>query len=159
MRVYPDDELARVNNIWLGPPELTLFRARYVAWGIGIVVFLAVFSLARTWFGLGVFVVGWSLVITVLITRWIGSKITHERSASAVATMLIREVTTPRRRTSYIGGAADASTIRITATRPAPRGNNPADPPTEPIPIHQLATTAAGWHQPAHTDQEEHHRG
>lgn len=167
--VQPDDEVYRVNNIWLGPPEMTLFRARYAAWGIGIAVFLATFALAKAWFGLGVFVIGWSLVITVVITRWIGSKIAHERGPAAVATMFIRELTTPRRRTTYTGGAADASAIRTTNTRPTPPTDTPADPPTEPIPVvpiattnqgwHQPTATHRGWHQPATADQEEHHRG
>ena len=41
MRVRTDDEVYRVDAVWLGPPKATFpWRARYVAWGVGIVVFL-----------------------------------------------------------------------------------------------------------------------
>ena len=41
MRLPVDDEIYNVNSVWLGPPGRTLpFRARYVAYAVGAVVFV-----------------------------------------------------------------------------------------------------------------------
>src|SRR5436309_14042886 len=81
VRVRTDDEVYRVDAVWLGPPKATFpWRARYVAWGVGILVFLLTLTVER-WigFGFGFFTVAWGLVITVVLTRFICSKISHDR--------------------------------------------------------------------------------
>ena len=41
MRLPVDDEIYNVNAVWLGPPSKTLpFRARYVAYAVGTLVFV-----------------------------------------------------------------------------------------------------------------------
>ena len=41
MRLPVDDEIYNVDAVWLGPPGKTLpFRARYVAYAVGAVIFL-----------------------------------------------------------------------------------------------------------------------
>ena len=48
MRLPVDDEIYNVNAVWLGPPRKTLpFRARYVAYGVGLVVFVLLQAVAR----------------------------------------------------------------------------------------------------------------
>lgn len=123
MRIRTDDEIYRVDAVWLGPPKATFpWRARYVAWGVGLAVFLLVLTVERRMgFGFGFFTTAWAIVITVLLTRIITAKITHERPLTAVAAMLLRELTAPRRQANGRGGAATASALRVRASRPRSR--------------------------------------
>lgn len=123
--IITDDEIYRVNPIWLGPPKATMpFRARYVAWGVGVILSLVVFALVRIWFPLGFFTLAWSLVIAVALTRLICGKITHERGLGAVVQMFSREIFTPRQRQRYVGGAAAANRIRTSSDRPRPANSS-----------------------------------
>lgn len=123
MRVRTDDEVYRVDAVWLGPPKATFpWRARYVAWGVGILVFLLVLTGERfIGFGFGFFTVAWALVLTVVITRLICSRINHERPLGAVFTMWVRELTSPRETGTGTGGATSATRIRLQSQRPRPR--------------------------------------
>jgi hypothetical protein len=123
LRVRTDDEVYRVDAVWLGPPRATFpWRARYVAWGVGIVVFLLVTAVQRQLgFGFDFINTGWGFVITIVITRFICSRISHERPLSSVVAMWVRELTAPRERTSGTGGAASASRIRVARQRPRRR--------------------------------------
>jgi hypothetical protein len=129
VQVRTDDEVYRVDAVWLGPPKATFpWRARYVAWGVGILVFFVVFSIQRAiGFGFGFFTIAWGLVITVVLTRFICSRISHERPLTAVLTMWGRELTAPREVSSGTGGAASATRIRVRATRPRPRRSGRKD--------------------------------
>lgn len=122
MRIRTDDEVYRVDAVWLGPPKATFpWRARYVAWGVGTVVFLLVLGVERQLgIGFSFFSTGWGLLITILLTRLIGSRISHERPLTAVATMWVRELTAPRKKTAARGGAASAAQIRVQRHRPRP---------------------------------------
>lgn len=122
MRIRTDDEVYRVDAVWLGPPRATMpWRARYVAWGVGVVVFLVVLTIERR-IGISLFwSIGWGLVITIVLTRMICSRISHERPLGSVLTMWARELTAPREETTGAGGAASATRIRVRAQRPRPR--------------------------------------
>ncbi|MBE9374656.1 hypothetical protein IQ251_09375 [Saccharopolyspora sp. HNM0983] len=122
MRVRTDDEVYRVDAVWLGPPRATFpWRARYVAWGVGLVVFLLVLAVERRMgIGFGFISTGWAVVITVALTQVICSRIGHERPLSAVLVMWLRELTAPRERSSGTGGAASAAQIRVRNHRPRP---------------------------------------
>ena len=122
MHIRTDDEVYRVDAVWLGPPKATFpWRARYVSWGVGTVMFLVVLGIERQLgIGFSFFSTAWGLVITILLTRLIGSRITHERPLTAVALMWIHELTAPRRRMSASGGAASAARLRIERDRPRP---------------------------------------
>lgn len=122
MRIRTDDDVYRVDAVWLGPPRATFpWRARYVAWGVGTVLFLVVLGIERQLgIGFSFFSTGWGLVITILLTRLIGSRISHERPLTAVALMWLRELTAPRKRTAIRGGAASAARIRVARDRPRP---------------------------------------
>jgi hypothetical protein len=123
VQVRTDDEVYRVDAVWLGPPKATFpFRARYVAWGVGMLVFVLVLSGERVvGFGFGFFTVAWAVVATIVLTRLICSRISHERPLGAVFTMWLRELNTPRERPSGNGGATSATRVRIHPERPRPR--------------------------------------
>lgn len=123
MRIRTDDDVYRVDAVWLGPPRATFpWRARYVAWGVGVVVFLFVLT-AERWVGLGFdfFNTAWALVVTVGLTRFITSRISHERPLGAVLTMWSRELTAPRETSTGQGGAVTATRVRVNGQRPRPK--------------------------------------
>lgn len=94
------------------------WRARYVAWGVGVVVFLLVLTVERR-LGIALFwSIAWGIVATILITRIICSKISHERPLGAVAAMWLRELTAPREATAGQGGAVSATRVRVNTTLP-----------------------------------------
>lgn len=123
MRIRTDDEVYRVDAVWLGPPKATFpWRARYVAWGVGIVVFLLVVAVERRMgIGFDFFSTGWAVVITIGVTRIICSRISHERPLGAVMVMWLRELNAPRESNATRGGAASAARIRVRRHRPRPK--------------------------------------
>lgn len=131
MRIRTDDEVYRVDAVWLGPPKATFpWRARYVAWGVGIVVFLLVLAVERRMnIGFSFFSTAWAVVITIAVTKIICSRITHERPLGAVMVMWLRELTAPRERTTGRGGAASAVRLRVSPDRPRPK---PSKTPSAP---------------------------
>ncbi|HWM02441.1 MAG TPA: hypothetical protein VNP92_08895 [Actinophytocola sp.] len=126
MRIRTDDEVYRVDAVWLGPPKATMpWRARYVAWGVGVVVFLVVLTVERK-MGISLFwAIAWGLVVTIALTRVICSRISHERPLTAVAAMWVRELTAPREATAGAGGAVSATRVRVRSGRPRPRPARP----------------------------------
>ncbi len=112
-----------MDAVWLGPPKATFpWRARYVAWGVGLVVFLVVLAVERRMnIGFSFFSTAWAIVITVAVTRIICARISHERPLGAVLVMWLRELTAPRERTTGQGGAASAARIRVKVRRPRPK--------------------------------------
>jgi hypothetical protein len=120
VRVRTDDEVYRVDAVWLGPPKATFpWRARYVAWGVGIVTFFLTLAAERQLgFDFGFFTTAWALVITIALTRLICGRISHERPLGSVFAMWARELMTPREKTRSTGGAVSAQRIRIRQTRP-----------------------------------------
>jgi hypothetical protein len=119
VHIRTDDEVYRVDAVWLGPPRATMpFRARYVAWGVGVVVFLLVLTVERR-IGISLFwSIAWGIVVTIVLTRVICAKISHVRPLSAVTSMWLRELTAPREATAGQGGAVSATRVRVTTTRP-----------------------------------------
>jgi hypothetical protein len=101
VRLSVDDEIYRVDAVWLGPPHRTLpFRARYSAYGVGLVVFVLVQLIERrVGLGLGFFTLAWSIFITVLVTRQILSVVDHDRPLVSVLAAFIHEVDAPRQDT------------------------------------------------------------
>lgn len=120
MRVRTDDEVYRVDAVWLGPPKATTpWRARYVAWGVGIVTFFLTLAAERQLgFDFGFFTVAWALVITIALTRLICGRISHERPLGAVLAMWARELLAPRESSRSSGGAASAQRVRVRQGRP-----------------------------------------
>jgi hypothetical protein len=117
--VRTDDEVYRVDSVWLGPPRATFpWRARYVAYGVGLLVMILImFVQRRVGIGLDFFSVAWALVITVAITRLVGKRIDYERPLGQVAAMFCSEVTGPRRRTATAGGAVRHTHVTVAGGR------------------------------------------
>jgi hypothetical protein len=131
VRIRTDDEVYRVDAVWLGPPKATFpWRARYVAWGVGIAIFLLTLTVERRiGFGFNFFNTAWAIVITIALTRLICSRINNERPLGSVAVMWLRELTAPREKTSGRGGAVTAAHLRVAHERPRPKN---APPPRTP---------------------------
>jgi hypothetical protein len=101
MRLPVDDEIYNVNAVWLGPPRNTLpWRARYVAYGVGLVVFVVLQAVERRLgIGLGFFSMAYSLLATVGLTRLILSVVDHDRPLGSVLAAFAHEVDAPREST------------------------------------------------------------
>ena len=101
MRLPVDDEIYNVNAVWLGPPRNTLpWRARYVAYGVGLVVFVLLQAVERRLgIGLGFFSMAYSLLATVGLTRLILSVVDHDRPLGSVLAAFAHEVDAPREST------------------------------------------------------------
>lgn len=124
MLVRTDDEVYRVDSVWLGPPRATFpWRARYVSYGVGLLVMIVVmFAQRRVGIGLDFFSVAWALVLTVLITRFIGQRVDAERPLGQVFAHFRHEVAGPRARTAVGGGAVRSGHVRLgPAVRPRKR--------------------------------------
>lgn len=118
MLVRTDDEVYRVDAVWLGPPRATFpWRARYVSYGVGLLVMLSLMFLQRRLgIGLDFFSVAWALVGTVALTRFLGKKIDYERPLGQVVGQFWAEVTGPRARRRAVGGAVRAAHVRVRGT-------------------------------------------
>jgi hypothetical protein len=147
VRIRTDDEVYRVDAVWLGPPKATMpWRARYVAWGVGVVVFLVVLTIERR-IGISLFwSIAWGIVMTIVLTRLICSRISHERPLTAVTSMWIRELTAPREETAGEGGAVSATRVRVRndRPRPRPRRRRGEHPRTTERPRHRTNKSALG---------------
>lgn len=97
MRLRPDDDVYRVDAVWLGPRGLTLpWAARYSAYAIWLVLFSGVL-LVEGLLPMPVSVPPvWELVLTILATYALTGVIDHERPLKSVFELLRREVTAPR---------------------------------------------------------------
>ena len=117
VHVRTDDEVYRVDSVWLGPPRATFpWRARYVSYGVGLLLMIAVmFGQRRLGIGLDFFSVAWALVLTVLGTRLLGKRIDYERPLGQVLAHFRLEVTGPRARTAVAGGAVRSGHVRVRA--------------------------------------------
>jgi hypothetical protein len=115
--VRTDDEVYRVDSVWLGPPRATFpWRARYVSYGLGLLTMvLVMFVQRRVGIGLDFISVAWALVLTVVVTRFLGTKIDYERPLGQVVALFRHEVTGPRRRTAVAGGPVRFEHVRVGA--------------------------------------------
>lgn len=97
MRVRPDDEVYRVDAVWLGPRGFTLpWAARYSAYGIWLVLFISVL-LVEAALPMRVSVPPvWELVLTILATYALTGVIDHERPLASAFEVLRSELTQPR---------------------------------------------------------------
>lgn len=99
MRIRPDDEVYRVDAVWLGPRGFTLpWSARYSAYGIWLVLFVSVL-LVEAVLPMRVSVPPvWELVLTILATYALTGVIDHERPLGSVFDLARTELTSPKAR-------------------------------------------------------------
>ena len=118
MLVRPDDEVYRVDAVWLGPQGLTLpWSARYSAYGIWVILFVAVLVVE----GLLPMPVSippvWELVLTILGTYALTGVIDHDRPLISVWELLRSELRAPR-------ASATSRPVRIGSTSVRLRENH-----------------------------------
>ena len=126
MLLRPDDEVYRVDAVWLGPRGLTLpWSARYSAYGIWLVLFVAVL-LVEAVLPMRVSVPPvWELVLTILATYALTGVIDHDRPLVSVWHLLRAEATAPRPRRADRPARTSTSTVRV-------RKYRELDPPQVP---------------------------
>lgn len=109
MRVTPDDEVYRVNTVWLGPRGLTFpWTARYLAYAVWLVAFLLVLLVeAATPIDVGLPPV-WEISIATLFTYAVMGLVDHERPVASVWQTFVADVSAPR---------SSSSPIMVTSTR------------------------------------------
>jgi hypothetical protein len=114
VRLRPDDEVYRVDAVWLGPRGMTLpWSARYSAYGIWLVLFVAVL-LVEAALPMRVSVPPvWELVLTILGTYALTGVIDHERPLISVWHLLRAEATAPRPRQPVRPARTSASAVRV----------------------------------------------
>ncbi len=127
MLVRTDDEVYRIDAVWLGPPRATFpWRARYVSYGLGLLVMIFImFVQRRIGIGLDFFSVAWALVLTVFITRLLGTRIDYERPLGQVVELFRHEVRGPRPRTVVAGGPVRSRHVRVSHGAGRARGAAP----------------------------------
>jgi hypothetical protein len=111
VRLRPDDEVYRVDAVWLGPSGLTLpWSARYTAYGIWLLLFVAVLVVEAV-LPMRVSVPPvWEVVLTVLATYAVTTFIDHDRPVRSVWQLVRAETTAPR-------GSETPRPIRLTPSR------------------------------------------
>ena len=121
MRLPVDDEIYNVNAVWLGPPRNTLpWRARYVAYGVGLVVFVLLQAIERRLgIGLGFFSLAYSLLATVALTRLILNVVDHDRPLGSVLAAFVHEVDAPRENTQGIDHTYRPARVLAVPPRPS----------------------------------------
>ncbi len=114
MLVRPDDEVYRVDAVWLGPQGLTLpWTARYSAYGIWVVLFVGVL-LVEAVLPMRVSIPPvWELVLTILATYALTGVIDHDRPLISVWQLLRAEVKAPRLRAAGRPVRTTASSLRL----------------------------------------------
>jgi hypothetical protein len=103
MRVAPDDEVYRVNTVWLGPRGLTFpWTARYLAYAVWLLVFLVILLVeAVTPIDVGVPPV-WEICIATLLTYAAMGLVDHERPVSSVWQTFVADISAPRRASTVV---------------------------------------------------------
>jgi hypothetical protein len=120
VQIRTDDDVYRVDAVWLGPPRATFpWRARYSSYGVGLIVMvLVMFFQRRLGIPIGFFSVAWALLITVVVVRFVGKRINEDRPLLEWLTLFVHELRGPRRRTRGAGSAVGTGHVRIDASRP-----------------------------------------
>jgi hypothetical protein len=118
VRLRPDDDVYRINAVWLGPRGLTLpWVARYSAYAIWLIVFLVILAIE----GITPLTIGvppvWEFAISVLITYAVMGFVDHERPVRALVELGKSEVTAPRKAGGVQSGKVQPSAVRVNVRR------------------------------------------
>lgn len=118
MLLRPDDDVYRVDAVWLGPRGLTLpWAARYSAYGIWVVLFVGVL-LVEAALPMRVNIPPvWELVLTILATYALTGVIDHDRPLITVWQLLRSETTAPRLKKARKPVRLSTTTVRVRSTR------------------------------------------
>lgn len=111
MRLRPDDEVYRVDAVWLGPAGMTLpWSARYSAYGIWLLLFMTLLLVEAVLPMRVSLPPVWEVVLSVLATYAVTTFIDHERPLRSVWQLVRAETTAPR-------GSELPRPIRLSASR------------------------------------------
>jgi hypothetical protein len=115
--IRPDDEVYRVDAVWLGPRGMTLpWTARYSAYGIWLIVFVGIIVVEAV-LPMGVSVPPvWEVVFSVLATYAVTGIIDHDRPVRTVWELVRAELTAPRSRRAARPLRFSPSSIRVRGT-------------------------------------------
>ena len=118
MLLRPDDDVYRVDAVWLGPRGLTLpWAARYSAYGIWVVLFVGVL-LVEAALPMRVNIPPvWELVLTILATYALTGVIDHDRPLITVWQLMRSETTAPRLKKARKPVRLSTTTVRVRSTR------------------------------------------
>jgi hypothetical protein len=119
VRLRPDDEVYRVDAVWLGPRGMTLpWSARYSAYGIWLVLFVSALVVE----GILPMRVSmppvWELVLSILATYALTGVIDHDRPLVSVWQLLRAELSAPRPPKPPRPVRVTASTVRVRRRAP-----------------------------------------
>jgi hypothetical protein len=119
MRVRTDDEIYRIDQVWLGPPRATFpWRATYASYLVGFLIFvLVLFVQRRIGIQFDILPTAWALVITVALTRLISRKVNYEKGVVHLFQYFWYEVTGPRARTAHQGSRLRTGHVRVRRAR------------------------------------------
>jgi hypothetical protein len=117
MRLRPDDEIYRVDAVWLGPRGLTLpWAARYSAYGIWLVLFVGVLLVEAVLPMRVSMPPVWELVLSILATYALTGVVDHERPLASVA-HLVRAEFAGLRASRTTSRTASGPTVRLSPSR------------------------------------------
>ena len=114
MLIRPDDDVYRVDAVWLGPQGFTLpWAARYSAYGIWVMLFVGVL-LVEAALPMRVSIPPvWELVFSILATYAVTGVIDHERPVVSVWETLRAELAAPRSKDRTARTRVTASKVRV----------------------------------------------
>jgi hypothetical protein len=114
MLLSPDDEVYRVDAVWLGPRGLTLpWSARYTAYGIWLMLFVGILLIEAA-LPMSVTVPPvWETVISILATYALTGVIDHDRPLLSVFQLVRSEVGTPRPTTDSRPRRVSPESVRV----------------------------------------------
>jgi hypothetical protein len=123
LRIRTDDDIYRVDAVWLGPPRATFpWRATYASYLVGFLIFIAVlFVQRRIGIAFNILPTAWALVITVFLTRVIARKVNYEKGVVHLFQHFWYEVIGPRGRVQRAGGGLRTGQVRIHPQLPRSR--------------------------------------
>jgi hypothetical protein len=114
MLIRPDDDVYRVDAVWLGPQGFTLpWSARYSAYGIWVVLFVSVLALEAVLPTHVSIPPVWELVLTILATYALTGVIDHDRPLTSVWDLIRSELRAPRAPKTCRPVRLDASSVRL----------------------------------------------
>ena len=121
MRITPDDDVYRVNAVWLGPKGLTFpWTARYLAYAIWLLVFLCILLIEAVTPLVMQTPPTWELSISILVTYAVMGFVDHERPIGSLVQTLNADLNAPR---------ADTKVLRVkTLPKHTVRDREPARP-------------------------------
>jgi hypothetical protein len=112
--IRPDDDVYRVDAVWLGPQGFTLpWSARYSAYGIWLMLFVSVL-LVEAALPMRVTVPPvWETVLTILATYALTGAIDHDRPLVSVWHLVRAEVLAPRPAKAVRPARVSVSSVRV----------------------------------------------